>query len=144
VVAATAPVDALPLVASDPLQPADAVHALALLVLQVRVEVPPAATVDGVAPSVTLGALEGGGEVLPVPEPEPEEQAPSTRLASNNAENRHFRAVQLHLAIIHLVCAREIERGDYVACAGAAGPEFPDQSINCDRARAINWVKFAL
>ena len=80
-VAATAPVDALPLVASDPLQPADAVHALALLVLQVRVEVPPAATVDGVAPSVTLGASDGGGEVLLDPEPEPEEQAASTRLA---------------------------------------------------------------
>jgi hypothetical protein len=138
VVAATAPVDALPLVALDPLQPADAVHALALLVLQVRVEAPPAVTVDGVAPSVTLGAAGAGGEVLPVPDPEPEEQAPSSRFASSNAENRLWRAVHLYLVIIHLVCALEIARGDHVACARAVGPKFPGQNINCDRARAIN------
>ena len=45
-----------PLVGSEPVQPPEAVQAVALLELQVRVAVPPAVMVVGVAPNVTLGA----------------------------------------------------------------------------------------
>jgi hypothetical protein len=59
VVALSAPVDALPLVALVPLQPPDAVHADAFALLQVSVEVPVGATLVGLADKVTLGS--GGG-----------------------------------------------------------------------------------
>ena len=47
---------ALPFKASDPLQAPEAVHEVALLVVQVSVEVPPLATLVGFAVSDTLGA----------------------------------------------------------------------------------------
>ena len=46
----------LPLVASDPLQPPDAEHELALVEDQVRVEAAPLAIVVGLADRVTVGA----------------------------------------------------------------------------------------
>jgi hypothetical protein len=55
----SAPVDALPLEALAPLQPADAVQVDALLELQVRVELPPGATPEGFAVSATVGAGAG-------------------------------------------------------------------------------------
>jgi hypothetical protein len=45
----------LPLVASGPLQPPDAVHAVALVELQVSVEAPPLPTLGGFADSVAMG-----------------------------------------------------------------------------------------
>ena len=55
---ARAPVDHAPLVATGPLQPPDAVHAVACTELQVNVDVPPLATVVGEAASLTVGADE--------------------------------------------------------------------------------------
>ena len=60
-VAVSAPVVVLPLVALVPLQPAEAVQDVALVLLQVRVEVPPDATLVGFAVRFTVGA--GGVEV---------------------------------------------------------------------------------
>lgn len=54
-VALSAPVDALPLVALVPLQPPDAEHELAWVVDQVSVEVAPAARLAGLALKVTVG-----------------------------------------------------------------------------------------
>lgn len=54
-VALSAPVDALPLVALLPLQPPDAVHAVAWVVDHVSVAVAPAARLVGFAPRVTVG-----------------------------------------------------------------------------------------
>jgi hypothetical protein len=96
VLALSAPVDMLPLVAWAPLQPADATQAVALVVLQVRVEVPPAPTVVGIACSRTVGAaLVGGAEPCWVTGASADEQAASTRLPSDSApiarlaERRH-------------------------------------------------------
>jgi hypothetical protein len=68
----------LPLVALVPLQPPEAVHEVALVLLQVRVEVPPDATLVGFAVSFTVGAggadttvtvaLAEAGVVPPAPE----------------------------------------------------------------------------
>jgi hypothetical protein len=55
VVAAIAPVDLEPAVASVPVQPPDAVQAVALVEDQVRVELPPLATLVGLALIVALG-----------------------------------------------------------------------------------------
>jgi len=59
VAAASAPVDWLPLVALLPLHPPEAVQAVALVELQVRVEAAPLVTVVGFALNDTVGA--GGG-----------------------------------------------------------------------------------
>ena len=48
--------DCEPLVATEPLQPPDAVHAAASIELQVSVAVPPVATVVGEADKLTEGA----------------------------------------------------------------------------------------
>jgi hypothetical protein len=56
-----APVDHVPLVAIAPLQPPEAVHAVASCELQLKVDMPPGATVVGEAVSVTVGE----GEVTP-------------------------------------------------------------------------------
>jgi len=56
VVLLSAPVDQLPLVATGPLQPPEAVHAVAFSALQVKVDMPPLATAAGEAVSVTVGA----------------------------------------------------------------------------------------
>jgi hypothetical protein len=53
--AVSAPVEALPLVPLDPLQPADAVHEVAFVLLQVSVEASPDGTEVGLAVSVTVG-----------------------------------------------------------------------------------------
>lgn len=53
--AVSVPVEALPLVALVPLQPAEAVHEAALLLLQVSVEAAPDVTEVGFAVSVTVG-----------------------------------------------------------------------------------------
>jgi hypothetical protein len=52
----SAPVEVVPLVAFVPCQPPEAVQAVAFSALQLRLDVPPAATVVGVAPSLTTGA----------------------------------------------------------------------------------------
>ncbi len=49
--------------ASEPVQPPDAVHAVALLEVQVNVELPPLATLLGLALKETLGA---GAEAVTV------------------------------------------------------------------------------
>jgi hypothetical protein len=53
--AVKAPVLWLPLAASTPLQPPDAVHESALAEFHVKVELPPTATLMGAAASVTVG-----------------------------------------------------------------------------------------
>jgi hypothetical protein len=82
VVALSGPVGTLPLVAKGPVQFPEAVHEVALLLLQVSVAPPPLATLVGLADSVTVGA---GGAVPVVVAPEcepPEEQAASPITAS--------------------------------------------------------------
>jgi len=59
VVAVSASLVALPLVALVPLQPPEAVHEVALVLLHVRVDMPPDATRVGLAVKFTVGA--GGG-----------------------------------------------------------------------------------
>jgi hypothetical protein len=56
VVAVSRSLVAPPLVALAPLQPPEAVHAVALVLLQVRVDVPPDATLVGFAVRSTVGA----------------------------------------------------------------------------------------
>lgn len=56
VVAATVPVEAVPLVGLVPLHPPDAVQVVVLVELQVRVEEPPLGMLVGLAVSVTVGA----------------------------------------------------------------------------------------
>jgi hypothetical protein len=56
VVAVSAPVVVLPLVALVPLQPPEAVHEVALVLLHVRVDAPPDATLVGFAVNFTVGA----------------------------------------------------------------------------------------
>ena len=56
VVAVNAEVLVVPLIGSDPLQPPDAVQAVALVAVQLRAEVRPLATVLGLADSVMAGA----------------------------------------------------------------------------------------
>jgi len=56
VVVAVGDTESVPLVASAPVQPPEAVHAVAFVLDQVRVELPPAAIDAGLAPSVTVGA----------------------------------------------------------------------------------------
>jgi hypothetical protein len=103
----------LPLVAWVPLQPAEATHEVALVVLQVRVAVPPAATIAGVACSITVGAsFVRGADPVRVTGASADEQAASTRLASNSAPiallaerwhagSRPCRALYLSLFILH-------------------------------------------
>lgn len=56
VVLGSAPVDQVPLVATAPFQPPDAVQEAAFADCQVRLDTPPLATVDGDAASVIVGA----------------------------------------------------------------------------------------
>jgi hypothetical protein len=56
VVAVSALVVVLPLAALVPLQPPEAVHEVALVLLQVRVDVPPDVTLVGLAVSFTVGS----------------------------------------------------------------------------------------
>ena len=56
---ASVPVLRLPLVGTAPLQPPEAVHAVALVELQVSVEVPPLTTVVGFASNATVGSGTG-------------------------------------------------------------------------------------
>jgi hypothetical protein len=58
VVLESAPVDQVPLVATAPCQPPEAVQALASAEFQLKVDVPPLAIVVGDADSVTVGASE--------------------------------------------------------------------------------------
>jgi hypothetical protein len=75
----SAPVLSLPETAFAPLQPPVAVQAVALVLVQVNVLAPPAATVSGLAVSVTTGAgvppLPGGDASPPPPQ--------ATRVAVN-------------------------------------------------------------
>jgi hypothetical protein len=57
VVAETGAVVCVPLAASGPVHPPEAVHAVALVELQVRVDVPPAATTVGLADRVATGTV---------------------------------------------------------------------------------------
>jgi hypothetical protein len=54
------PVEAVPLIASEPLQPPEAVHVLALVEVHVSVDVVPEPIVEGDAPSDTVGAAGNG------------------------------------------------------------------------------------
>jgi len=74
VAALSAPVDFEPLVASAPDQPPEAVQAVALLEDQVNVDVPPLATLVGLALIETVGA--GGAETLTVADCDAEPPAP--------------------------------------------------------------------
>jgi hypothetical protein len=56
VVALRAPVETVPPVACVPLQPAEAVHAAAFVVLQISVEALPVATLVGLAVKFSVGA----------------------------------------------------------------------------------------
>jgi hypothetical protein len=56
VAAVSGPVDCVPLVAFEPLHPPDALHVVAFVVVQLRLEDEPLATADGVAVSVMDGA----------------------------------------------------------------------------------------
>ncbi len=58
VVLASAPVDQVPCAARAPLQPPEAVHPVALSEFQLRLDMPPAATVVGDAVRVTVGVAE--------------------------------------------------------------------------------------
>jgi hypothetical protein len=58
VVLVSAPVDQVPLVATAPLQPPEAVHAVAFCDVQLRLDEAPLATVVGDAVSATVGAGE--------------------------------------------------------------------------------------
>jgi hypothetical protein len=51
---------------SDPLQPPEAVHEVAFVVLQASVEPAPLCTLAGLALSVTVGAAGGGGGAVTV------------------------------------------------------------------------------
>lgn len=80
--ALSAPVEALPLVALAPLQPPDAVHEVALVALQVRFEALPLDTLVGFAASVTVGSGGVTGVVpVPVTGAVADEQAASTSAA---------------------------------------------------------------
>jgi hypothetical protein len=57
VVVVSAPVLCVPLAAFAPLQPPDAVHAVAFVELHVSVEAPPLATTVGFAAIVTVGTM---------------------------------------------------------------------------------------
>jgi hypothetical protein len=74
VAALSAPVDFEPLVASAPDQPPEAVQAVALLEDQVNVDVPPLATLVGLALIETVGAA--GAETLTVADCDAEPPAP--------------------------------------------------------------------
>lgn len=56
VVLVSAPVDHVPLVATAPLQPPEAVHAVASVEFHVNSELAPVVTVEGAAVNVTVGA----------------------------------------------------------------------------------------
>jgi len=68
VVLASAPVDQVPCVARVPLQPPEAVHAVALSEFQLRLDVPPAATVVEDAVRVTVGVAEVGTPLWVAPD----------------------------------------------------------------------------
>jgi hypothetical protein len=74
VVLLSAPVDQVPLVATGPLQPPEALQAVAFCALQVKVDMPPLATAAGAAVKVTVGAgvatttSADSEDVPPVPE----------------------------------------------------------------------------
>ena len=59
-VALSAPVDSVPVVALTPLQPAEAVHDVAFVVLQVNVALAPLAPLVGDAVKVRVGDAGGG------------------------------------------------------------------------------------
>jgi hypothetical protein len=73
VVALSAPVVFDPVVAREPVQPPDAVQAVALVEVQVSVELPPLATLVGLALTETLGA---GAETVTVTDCAAEPPAP--------------------------------------------------------------------
>lgn len=56
----------VPAVIFDPLQPCDATHDVALVELQVRVEVPPLRILSGFATRLTVGAVVGTNEIVVV------------------------------------------------------------------------------
>jgi hypothetical protein len=68
--APSAAVAAVPLVASEPLQPPEAVHAVALVELQVRVEAAPLCTDVGSAVKVAVGCGAVGCTTELLPEPQ--------------------------------------------------------------------------
>jgi hypothetical protein len=72
VVPMIAPVEAVPLVACDPLQPPDAVHAVAFVEFHVSVVAAPLGTLVGLAVIMTVGA----GTTVTLAEPPPEPPMP--------------------------------------------------------------------
>jgi hypothetical protein len=73
VLAVIAPVDAEPVVPSEPVQPPDAVHAVALVEVQVNVEEPPLETLVGLALIETVG---GAAETVTVADCDAEPPVP--------------------------------------------------------------------
>jgi len=90
VFAVSTAVDSLPLVATEPLHPWEAVQEVALVELHVSFAVAPACTVVGVAVNVTVGV--GGGVVAGPPEPPPPEHAASNEDAPTTT-NKTFGTV---------------------------------------------------
>ena len=76
----SAPVVVLPLVASVPLQPPEAVHEVALVLLHERVEVPPDATLVASAVRITAGSdvVDSGVTGASCPQPASERAARSS------------------------------------------------------------------
>ena len=68
VVLESGPVDHVPCVARAPLQPPEAVHPVALAEFQLRLDVPPAATVVGDTVRVTVGVAEVGTPLWVAPD----------------------------------------------------------------------------
>jgi hypothetical protein len=75
--AVSAPVLWVPLAATAPVQPPEAVHAVALVELQVKVDDSPLLTVAGEALIVAVGTLD---EPPPLPPPQPAKTAAATAI----------------------------------------------------------------
>jgi hypothetical protein len=109
VVAFSGPVLALPLGGSFPLQPPEAVHAVAFVELQLSVAVPPVLTLIVLAFSATLGGGSvGGGSVCAGDEDDPPEPQP-LRIAANASAAPQIRWLRA-AGWLASRCARKIPR----------------------------------
>jgi hypothetical protein len=76
---ASGPTVSVPAVARTPLQPPEAVQAVALVLVQLRAVLPPAATLAGVAASMTLGCAALGPGPTPPLQPAISARTPANR-----------------------------------------------------------------
>ena len=110
----------VPLILLAPLQPPDAVQLVALVELQVRLALPPRATVAGLAKNETVGAGVGGGVVMfdtVTDLPAEVTLFPAASLAT---------AVRVCAPLVALVVFQVIEYGAEVSSA----PRFVPSSLN--------------